>query len=71
MGWILIQDPKGTFFAPDADAAFADRMDLTNSACSAIEARGLGFAQVKFLATFFASREQADIIRNRKKNWRG
>lgn len=69
VGWILIQDPDESFFAPDADAAFADRMDRTNNSCSEIEARGLGFAQVKSLAKSFASREQADIIRRQEQEF--
>lgn len=69
VGWILIQDPEGSFFAPDTDAKFADRMDRTNSACSAIEARGLGFARVQSLAKSFATRDQADIIRKNEEEF--
>jgi len=69
IGWILIQDPDGRFFAPDADAAFADRMDRTDSACSAIETRGLGFARAQSLAKSFATRDQADIIRKNEEEF--
>lgn len=68
-GWNSIQDPDGSFFAPDADAKFADRMDRTLNACSAIEARGLGFARVQSLAKSFASREHADVIRKQEEEF--
>ncbi len=69
VGWILIRDPDGSFFAPDADAKFAARMDRTNDACSAIEARGLGFAQAQSLAKSFAARDQADIARKNEEEF--
>jgi hypothetical protein len=66
---ILIQDPDGSFFAADTDATFVDRMDRTSKACAAIEARGLGFAEVISLAKSFASRDQANIFRRQEEEF--
>jgi hypothetical protein len=68
-GWTLIQDPDGSFFAADTDATFVDRVDRTSDACAAIEAGGLGFAEVISLAKSFASRDQADIIRRQEEEF--
>ena len=57
IGWIRIDDPDGSFFAPDADAKFTDRMNRSMDVCTAIESRGLGYALVKSIANELAKRD--------------
>jgi hypothetical protein len=67
--WTLIEDAIGSFFAHDAEAKFADPMGRTNDACAAIEARGVGFALIKSLATSFAKRDRAEIAKQQEEEF--
>ena len=69
VGWTLIKDTNGTFFAHDAEAKFGDRMDRTNNASAAIEARGVGFALIKSLASSFAERDRAEITKQQEEEF--
>lgn len=57
IGNLRIDDPDGTMFAAEPDEAATDnRLRLYHSVLRALDARGVGFVQVKQLASKFAAR---------------